>query len=145
MNTMDRRWWLVFGALAAIPGILSISFYLNSSFYYFSSYPGPTALVSADVVSCSGNPEVCALRLQNTGSADAATTSTCSLTFGGTTHAAKSTLATIKVGKSVTVTCTASGGTTPPGSQISGSIIISSGAEVDFSGTSPLRNVRPVS
>ncbi len=136
MNTMDRRWWPGFEALAAIPGILSGTFYLNSSFYYFGSYPTPTALVKADVVSCSGNPEVCTLGLQNMGSADTATTSTCSLTFGGTTHTAKSTLATIKAGQSVTVICTASGGTAPRGSQISGSIIISSGAEVDFSGIS---------
>src|SRR5207245_7654704 len=107
---------------------------------YFYAHPSlgegshPAALINAIVSSCSGDPEVCTLTLHNAGNADTSTTSTCSLTSSGTNHTAKSTLATIKAGESVTVTCTASSGTAPNGSQVSGSVIIATGAEVVFTG-----------
>ena len=118
--------------VAAIGVVVSVA--LN--FYAFTGIivpPSGGPQVSAILTSCSGDPEACTLSLQNIGTADGETTSNCTLTFGGTTHSATSTVQTIKAGgPSVLVRCTASAGTAPPGSQISGSISMANGGTVLF-------------
>jgi len=111
-----------------------VSFAVYSyAFSYVESRPPHAAAVSAISASCSGDPETCALTLRNTGSADGETTSNCSLTFGGTTHPATSTVQTIKAdGPPVLITCTASTGNAAPGSDISGLINMANGGTVVF-------------
>jgi len=126
-GTNTTRMWLIVWAIVAV-GVVS-------SAAIVSAY-GPlprTPQTAAVLTSCSGDPEVCNLSLSNTGLGDDETTSNCSLTFGGTTHPATSTVQTIKAGgPAALVTCTASAGTPPPGSQISGLIYMANGGTVVF-------------
>jgi len=118
--------------VAAIGVVISVAI----NFFAFTgvrSVPDHGAMVSAILTSCSGDPEACTLSLQNIGTADGETTSNCILTFGGTTRAAISTVQTIKAGgPAALVTCTASAGTATLGSQVSGSITLTSGAVILF-------------
>ncbi len=126
-----KRWLIAF-AIVVVGVLISFAVYFYA-FSYVETSPGHAAQVSTISASCSGDPETCALTLRNTGSADGETTSNCSLTFGGTTHTATSTVQTIKPdGPTVLVTCTASAGTAPPGSKISGLIHMANGATVVF-------------
>jgi len=129
-NTL--RTWLIVCTIASVGVGLSIAITFPNPFFVGTG-SSATAQVSALLTSCSGDPETCTFTLYNTGTADAKTTSNCSLTFGGTTHIATSTVQTIKaVAPAVLVTCTASAGTTPLGSQVSGFITLTNGAEIMF-------------
>ena len=120
------RTWLIVCTIAAVGIIFSVAI--------ISAYGSPPGWpeVAAVLTSCSGDPEACTMALSNVGLADGETTSNCSLTFGGTTHSAISTVQTIKAGAAALVTCTASAGTAPSGSQISGLIYMVNGGSVVF-------------
>ena len=98
-----------------------------------------TARVQASVTSCvqvAGPLEQCNILLTNSGNANTATTGSCSITFGGTTHAG--TIAsggTITAGSTLAgVTCTnTAGGAATAGSQITGSVILTNGGNALFS------------
>src|SRR5437870_4566843 len=132
VGTNTPRTWLIVSAIVAVGVILSLPF-ISFSYPFVGTGSATSAQVSALLTSCSGDPETCTFTLYNTGTADARTTSNCSLTFGGTTHTATSTVQTIKaVAPAVLVTCTASAGTAPPGSKVSGWISLASGAVILF-------------
>jgi len=117
VGTNTPRTWLIVWAIVAIGVVFSLAI--------VSAY-GPlprTPRTAAVLTSCSEDPKVCTVTLSNTGSADDETTSNCSLTFGGTTHSATSTVQTIKAGGAeILVTCTASAATAPCCYQVSGQI-----------------------
>jgi hypothetical protein len=74
--------------------------------------------------------------LQNSGASSTTITGACSLTFGGATYLGTATpVGTLVSGGSTTVKCTsnAAGSHAVAGSQITGSIVVGSGADVLFS------------
>ena len=94
-----------------------------------------TAQVAAGVATCSGTPEVCTLVMQNTGSGNTAITGVCNLNFAGGSYLGTATLVSgsLKAGSSATVTCTGPGSQhAASGSQITGYVTLSNGAEVLF-------------
>ena len=127
VGTNTRRTWLIIWATVAVGVVFSASI--------VSAY-GPlprTPRTAAVLTSCSEDPKVCTVTLSNTGSADDETTSNCSLTFGGTTHSATSTVQTIKAGGAeILVTCTASAATAPCCYQVSGQIQTAGGETILF-------------
>jgi len=98
-----------------------------------------TAQVSASVTSCSGTPEVCSLVLTNSGNANLASPTVCSMTFAGsTTQGTYAVVAgTLNSGASQTGTCTdnTAAAHAPAGSQVTGSVILANGGNALFSGT----------
>jgi len=127
VGTNTPRTWLIVSAIVAVGVIFSGA--IVFAYGPLPRTPHPFAVLT----SCSGDPKVCTVALSNVGSADDQTTSNCSLTFGGTTHSATSTVQTIKAGgPEVLVTCTASAGTALPGSKVSGWISLASGAVILF-------------
>jgi flagellin-like protein len=97
-----------------------------------------SAVVSAGAASCSGTPEVCTLFLHNIGSASTTITGTCSLKFGGASYQGSSAVVSgnLNSGNVASITCTAPGGAhANSGSQITGSITLSNGAQVLYSGS----------
>jgi len=132
VGTNTPRTWLIVSTIAAV-GVVFSAAIISFSYPFVGTGSAASAQVSALLTSCSGDPETCTFTLYDTGTADAKTTSNCSLTFGGTTHPATSTVQTIKaVAPAVLVTCTASAGTAPPGSKVSGWISLASGAVILF-------------
>jgi len=97
-----------------------------------------TAQVSAGTVTCSGTPEVCALVLQNTGTANTVITGVCNLNFAGGSYVGTAALVSgsLKAGSSATVTCTGPAAQhATAGTQITGYVALGNGAEVLFAGT----------
>ena len=101
-----------------------------------------TARVQASVTSCNYNgltagAEACQVVLTNSGNANTAATTSCSLTYGGATHVAVwSNTGVIASGTPVTGTCSytvAVGGSATAGSQVTGSIILNNGGNALFS------------
>jgi len=101
----------------------------NPANQYYSS-----AQVSASVLSCSSSTGVCTIQLTNTGSASAeAVDCTFSGSGAGTLSPNPSELT---AGTSSQVTCAMSGGQGgSSGSQVTGMVILSNGASVDWIGT----------
>ena len=118
----------------AVAGVVFIIFLVST---LYPSVGGEFhAVVKAEIVSCSRDPEVCTLSLQNMGNGDTSTTSTCDLTFDGTTHIGVSSAVDIKpAGPEVTDNCTASSGHAMSGSGINGSITLTNGDLVKFQET----------
>jgi len=104
-------------------------------FGLFGTYTS-TAEVEAISYSCTGTPEVCTVSLQNIGTADARLFGSCSLTFAGTIYSGTAvvTSGSLNGGSMAVVTCTGPAGShASVGSQIEGSIVLNSGANVLFS------------
>jgi hypothetical protein len=121
------------GSIAA--GIITLITVYFMVFPYLSVPSANYPQVSAKVLSCNGNPEVCTISLQNNGNADTTTTANCELKFGNVSHTGSATIAEIKAaGVPVEVNCTASSGTTSPGSDVTGSITLTLGNPVLFQG-----------
>jgi archaeal type IV pilus assembly protein PilA len=106
-------------------------------FGLFGSFTN-SAQVQASVVSCSSAVNViCNLHLINIGTANASATGTCSETYGGVTHAGTTAATVITAGAgAISLTCTptvAVAGVS--GTQVVGSVLLSNGASVTFTGT----------
>jgi len=106
-----------------------------------------TARAQASVTNCSWNAanEVCTLILVNSGNANTATTGSCSLSYKGTTNSGESSgvnppvapvAQAVNSGATVTVYCMGlTGAAAGAGTQITGSVILSNGANTLFSAT----------
>lgn len=99
----------------------------------------PPAEVAAQVSSCSstGSSEVCQLTLSNVGARNVATTSGCTLSLAGSARPGNLTGGgTIPGGASLNkISCAVQGAQAEPGSRLVGSIPLSNGATVFFTGT----------
>jgi len=98
-----------------------------------------TARVSASVTNCSGTPEVCTIILTNTGNANLANPTVCSLTFGGSATTGTFAVASgnLNSGSSAQGTCTDNTATAhaASGTQVTGSVILANGGNALFSAT----------
>ncbi len=127
VGTNTPRTWFIVNAIVAVGVAFSVA--IVSAYGPLPRTPRTTVVLT----SCSGDPKVCTVALSNVESADDQTTSNCSLTFGGTTHSATSTVQTIKAGgPEVLVTCTASAATAPCCYQVSGQIQTAGGETILF-------------
>ena len=84
-------------------------------------------------------PETCSLVLTSAGTTNVGVTGACSLTFGGRTYpGTTSAKPTVQPGGSVSLACvgpSTSGAYAPPGSQVAGSVFLTDGRSLPFSGT----------
>jgi len=113
---------------------IAISGFVFGLFGTFTS----TAQVSAGAVACSGTPELCAIALQNIGSANTAITGTCTMNFGGGSYLSTAAMVSgsLKAGSSGVISCTSPGLLhAVAGTQITGYVMLGNGAEVLFAGT----------
>jgi flagellin-like protein len=97
-----------------------------------------TARVQASVTTCviTGGHEVCTIVLTNSGNANTAATTSCSLTYGGATHTGTfSNTNSIVSGTPITGTCTDTGAGAAAGSQVTGAVILNNGGNALFSAT----------
>ena len=105
-------------------------------FGLFGNYTN-VARVSAATITCTGTPEVCTAQVQNTGSANAELTGSCTMTFAGASYSGVATLTSgsLQAGSPLaTVTCTGPAGSHANlGSQIVGAILLTDGAQILFS------------
>lgn len=109
-------------------------------FGLFGSFTS-TAQVSVSVVSCTvANPPVCSLTLDNSGTANTAVSNGAgafSLTYGGARVTGTCSAApTITAGSTAVASCTPTSGTLPiSGEQFVGTVSLTNGGSVSFSGT----------
>ncbi len=95
-----------------------------------------TAQVSASGVSCSNGSGVCTIQLTNTGSANTQANGCIFSGNGGGAGNLSPNLAELTAGSSTEVTCTGpSGHGNGSGTQVTGSILLSNGASVAWTGT----------
>lgn len=104
-------------------------------FGLFGTYTN-TARVEATSYACSGTPEICTVGIQNIGTANAALSGTCTLTFAGNLYTGAATLisGSLNGGSQGVVTCTGPAGSHAiVGSHIQGMILLNNGVQVLFS------------
>ncbi|MDA4128637.1 MAG: hypothetical protein OK422_04200 [Thaumarchaeota archaeon] len=131
-----RRPGLWFFVLVGAVAFIGVGFYVHP-FFALSSGPVFGPEMNSVSVACSGNPLVCRVGLQNVGTGDSHTTSTCMLTLDGTTYHCTSQTTTIPAGgPAVTVTCSSTQENVPAGSTITVSFVLSNDGVVAFSGKS---------
>jgi len=95
-----------------------------------------SAQVSASVVSCINSDGVCTIQLTNTGSANTAATGCIFLGGGGGAGDLSPSSAQVTAGGTAQVTCTAASGQgNGSGTMVTGSIELSNGATVEWTGT----------
>ncbi len=110
-------------------------------FGLFGSFTS-SAHTSVSVTSCTagGGNEACLLSFLNSGTANTAATTVCSVTWGGAAHAGTMSGAAIVAGaiiaNSVPVsgTCTVTGATAAAGQQVVGAVQLTNGGSVQFAG-----------
>jgi len=95
-----------------------------------------SAQVSASIISCIDNDGTCMIQLSNTGTADTAATGCIFLGGGGGAGNLSPGTAQVTAGETTQVTCTAAGGHgSGPGTMVTGSIELSNGATVEWTGS----------
>ena len=128
----------IIGLALVVVGVVAVLIFLSLSYTFMVGVGATQQGYSLEIVSCPGNPLACTLRVSNIGAVDTSTTSSCTLTFGGTAYNATSTVVSLKAGeRGVSVACTASGRVTAtPGTRATVSIKFANGGGAYISGTS---------
>jgi flagellin-like protein len=103
-------------------------------FGLFGSFTS-SARISATSVTCASASGQCTVYLLNTGSSNAQATTSCSETYKGVVHAVTNATAVIVTSGAAAIayTCTVHGSTSA-GSAVTGSVSLSNGGQVPFSG-----------